>query len=176
MYSWLLTFLNADSREDSRSIRFSCRRHRQLIGNHKRGVLYNERERVDFTHRPGKLLCHTLCTRYAKPQFVIRVGLALEAHGLWVPMQVYKDIIAGGVTWRRVKSSSFVIPAQYWDGCPSIIGQISIQAAFVCLEWTWVFVDHNVMITFHVMALRATCSSEDLRPGSKVNIILNLWN
>jgi hypothetical protein len=104
---------------------------------------------------------------------VIRVGLALEGHGLWIPTQTYQDIIAGGVIPRGVKSSSFVVPPQYWDGCPSVIGQISIQAAFVCPEWTWIFVDHNVMITFHVMALRVPVTNSDFLPGSKVSIILS---
>lgn len=72
---------------------------------------------------------------------------------------------------RGVKSSTFVVPPQYWDGCPSVISQISIQAAFVCPEWTWIFVDHNVMITFHVMALREPCKNGDLRPGSKAPTI-----
>jgi hypothetical protein len=101
---------------------------------------------------------------------VIRVGLALEGHGLWIPTQTYQDIIEGGVIPRGVKSSTFVVPPQYWDGCPSVTGQISIQAAFVSPEWTWIFVDHNVMITFHVMALRVPCTNSDLQPGSKVSI------
>lgn len=108
-------------------------------------------------------------------QFVIRVGLALEGHGLWVPTQTYQDIIAAGVKPRGAKSSTFVVPTQYWDGCPSVVGQISIQAAFVCPEWTWIFVDHNVMITFHVMALRQPCTNGELRPGTKVSNIYLLF-
>ena len=46
--------------------------------------------------------------------------------------------------------------------------QISIQAAFVCPEWTLIFVDHNVMITFHIMALHSSITREDLLPSSKV--------
>ena len=38
------------------------------------------------------------------------MGLALEAHGLWIPTEVYNDIIGGGVIPRGVKSSSFVVP------------------------------------------------------------------
>jgi hypothetical protein len=84
--------------------------------------------------------------------------------------QVYQDIIAGGV-----KSSTFVVPTQYWDGCPSVVGQISIQVAFVCPEWTWIFVDHNVMKTFHVMALRQPCTNGELCPGTKVSFICSLF-
>ena len=69
---------------------------------------------------------------------------------------------------RGAKSSAFIIPKAYWDGCPSSQRQISILAAFICPDWTFVLVDHNVMLTLHVMALRAPCTTEDLLPGSKV--------
>jgi hypothetical protein len=87
---------------------------------------------------------------------------------LWIPTSLYKAILSRGVVPRGVKSSSFTIPDDHWDGCVSIPGQISIQAAYVCPEWTWIFVDHNVMLTFHVMALRRVCTKDDLRPGSDV--------
>jgi hypothetical protein len=48
-------------------------------------------------------------------------------------------------------------------------GLVSIQAAFRCMDWTLIFVDHNVMITFYVMALRRPCKQEDLKPGSTVS-------
>ena len=48
-------------------------------------------------------------------------------------------------------------------------GLVSIQAAFRCTDWTLIFVDHNVMITFYVMALRTPCTLEDLEPGSTVS-------
>ena len=35
-------------------------------------------------------------------------------------------------------------------------------------EWTLIFVDHNVMITFHIMALHSAITREDLLPSSKV--------
>ncbi|TFK58102.1 hypothetical protein BDN72DRAFT_731871, partial [Pluteus cervinus] len=47
---------------------------------------------------------------------------------------------------------------------------VSIQAAFVGPKWTLVFVDHNVMMTFHVMALRRTVTVQDFKVGSF------LWN
>jgi len=41
-------------------------------------------------------------------------------------------------------------------------------SAYVCPEWTWIFVDHNVMFTFHIMALRHVYTKEDLKPDSEV--------
>ena len=61
------------------------------------------------------------------------------------------------------------MPQQYWDGLESVQGLVSIQAAFRCTDWTLLFVDHNVMITFHVMALKKPCMPEDLTPGSTVS-------
>ena len=47
---------------------------------------------------------------------------------------------------------------------------ISIQAAFVRPDWTLIFVDHNVLMTFHVMCLRRqVLSASDVPiPGSAV--------
>ena len=61
------------------------------------------------------------------------------------------------------------IPPKYWQGLTTVQGQISIQAAFRCSGWTLLFVDHNVMMTFHVMALKRPCKPEDLKPGTEVN-------
>ena len=101
-------------------------------------------------------------------QFVICTCLALEGHGLWVPTSLYEDIVTRGVVPRGAKSSAFTVPSDHWDGCHSIPGLISIQAAYVCPEWTWIFVDHNVLLTFHIMALRQVCTKEDLKPESDV--------
>jgi hypothetical protein len=54
---------------------------------------------------------------------------------------------------RGEKSLSYEVPSEYWGGSPSKDRIISIQAAFECSEWTLIFCDHNVMISFHVMSL-----------------------
>ena len=54
-------------------------------------------------------------------------------------------------------------------------GHISIQAAFRSEDWTLLFMDHNVMITFHIMGLRNSCKREDLEPGSQVSFFIILF-
>lgn len=101
-------------------------------------------------------------------QFIIRVGYALEAHSFWIPTDIYSKITSSSPIQRGKKSKTFLIPEELYDGPPDSIGQISIQAAFVCPDWTLIFADHNVMVTFHVMALRYAITKEDLLPSSKV--------
>jgi len=63
----------------------------------------------------------------------------------------------------------------YWDGCPpvpQICGQLSILVAFVCPDWTFILVDHNVMLMLHFMALWTPCTMEDLRPDSNTSVYL----
>lgn len=82
---------------------------------------------------------------------------------------MYDRIVQSPPVNRGKKSKTFNIPPELWDGLPNVQGQVSIQAAFRCPDWTLVFVDHNVMLTFHVMALRRPCTPEDLIPGSIVS-------
>ena len=104
-------------------------------------------------------------------KFIFRICYSLEAHSFWVPTMVYDDIVSERPVRRGEKSWTYNIPSQYWNqGIKTVQGQISIQAAFRCWDWTLLFVDHNVMITFHVMALKKPCKVEDLRPDSKVAI------
>jgi hypothetical protein len=72
------------------------------------------------------------------------------------------------MTKRGEKSKAFSIPPKHYSGPAGSQGQVSIQAAFIRPDWTLIFVDHNVMISFHVMALRNVCTAADLKPTSKV--------
>lgn len=105
-------------------------------------------------------------------QYIIRVGYALEAHSFWIPTEVYLKITTSPPVQRGKKSKTFLIPEDLYDGPPNSLGQVSIQAAFISPEWTLIFVDHNVMITFHVMALHYAVTKDDLLPTSKVSQLL----
>jgi hypothetical protein len=70
---------------------------------------------------------------------------------------------------RGKKSHAFRIPSHLFDGPPGVDGQISIQLAFIRPDWTLIFADHNVMISFHVMHLRQPCKEEDFYPGSRAS-------
>jgi hypothetical protein len=84
---------------------------------------------------------------------------------------MYDDIVSHTPVNKGKTSKAFAIPSKYWDGLPGTSGYMSIQAAFRCQDWTLLFIDHNVMITFHVMGLRQPCKREDLEPGSLVSFI-----
>lgn len=82
---------------------------------------------------------------------------------------MYDAIVSYPPVNRGKKSKTYNITPELWDGLPSVQGQISIQAAFRCADWTLLFVDHNVMLSFYVMALLNPCTRQDLMPGSRVN-------
>lgn len=93
----------------------------------------------------------------------------MEAHCFWMPTKMYQDIIAQTPVSRGEKSFAYPIPADYIDGPKLDIGRvISIQAAFICPEYTLVSVDHNVMIQFHLMLVADSFSPAGLGPHSKV--------
>lgn len=68
------------------------------------------------------------------------------------------------------KSKTFVIPPKIFNSPSGMVGQIAIQAVFICPEWILTFVDHNIMITFHIMALHHPISKADLEPSSTQNL------
>ncbi|KDR73757.1 hypothetical protein GALMADRAFT_212561 [Galerina marginata CBS 339.88] len=104
--------------------------------------------------------------------FLIRVCFGVEGHCFWIPTDVYHTMLAEGAVGRGTKSQTFLVPSNCRSGPAGNIQQLSMQAAFVRPDWTLVFVDHNVMITFHIMALKRAILSSDLEPGSSLWPIL----
>ena len=92
----------------------------------------------------------------------------MEANSFWIPTELYRAIVDAGPVNRGVKSKTYRIPPEYYRDTNSTAGQVSIQAAMVGPRWTLIFSDHNVMITFHVMALQKPCTRSDFQPNSKV--------
>ncbi|KAJ7136726.1 hypothetical protein C8R44DRAFT_868851 [Mycena epipterygia] len=110
--------------------------------------------------------------------FVFRVGFGLEGHCFWMPTAWYNIIVSAPTVPRGCKSRAFAIPNEFIDGPvntkPGSDLKISIQAAFIRPNWTLVFVDHNVMISFHLMQMSDSFSREDLNPASF--IWSSLWS
>ena len=109
-------------------------------------------------------------------QVLFRIGLGLEAHCLWIPTSMYHEIVGRKLEKRGQKSYAYGIPSKFFDGPPGSSGQISIQLAFIRPDWTLIFADHNVMISFHIMYLRFPCQASDFDPGSKVLSIYISYN
>ena len=84
---------------------------------------------------------------------IFHIGLGLEAHCLWIPTKIYSDIVSAPLQKRGQKSHAYGIPSHLFDGPPNVKGQISIQMAFIRPDWTLIFADHNVMISFQGMRL-----------------------
>ncbi|KAL0577042.1 fatty acid synthase alpha subunit Lsd1 [Marasmius crinis-equi] len=93
---------------------------------------------------------------------VIRVHFAMEGHCFWIPTKQYNEIVSTPPIGRGSKSKAFRVPAEYIGG-PVDKCLLSIQAAIVRPEWTLVFCDHNVQITFHVMKLKKICEEKDFQ-------------
>lgn len=101
-------------------------------------------------------------------QIAIRVNFTLEGHCLWIPTEQYQKITSKPPVQRGQKSFAYEVPSQYCHGPGAGQVHVSIQAAFIRPEWTLIFIDHNVMITFHVMLLRNVPDAGALKPGSQV--------
>ncbi|KAJ7439172.1 hypothetical protein B0H11DRAFT_2205856 [Mycena galericulata] len=89
------------------------------------------------------------------------------SHCYWIPTSWYKQIVSQPPVRRGKKSMAFLIPDEFIDG-PGTGRKISIQAAFIRPEYTFIFSDHNVMITFHLMQLAPSFFPVHLAPGSAV--------
>ncbi len=66
---------------------------------------------------------------------------------------------------RGTKSKTFTIPNHLFHGPPGSSGQASIQLFFRHPD---IVLDHNIMISFHIMRLHHVCTQDDLQPGSVV--------
>ncbi|KAJ7710693.1 hypothetical protein B0H17DRAFT_1123812 [Mycena rosella] len=109
----------------------------------------------------GKELLVAIVRKKTGINFLIRDNFGLEGHCFWIPTDWYRTITSQLPVTRGQKSYTFRIPDEYIDS--PVNGQvISIRAVFIRPEWTLLFVDHNMLITFHLML--------DLQPGSSI------WN
>ncbi|KAJ7444374.1 hypothetical protein B0H11DRAFT_2089641, partial [Mycena galericulata] len=98
--------------------------------------------------------------------YLFRVNFGLEGHCFWMPSSFYHQIVSQPPIHRGEKSYAFLVPDELVDGPPVGGRKISIQAAFIRPKWTLVFVDHNVMIQFHVMQASGLFHHSHLQPGS----------
>ncbi|KAJ7277035.1 hypothetical protein C8J57DRAFT_1466352 [Mycena rebaudengoi] len=133
----------------------------------------NIRGRLHAIHR-GKEMVLAICNSKSCQNFLLRVNFAREAHCLWIKTDWYRKIVSLDPVQRGEKSNAYRIPADYLVGTPTESSLVSIQAAFICPEWTLIFVDHNVMITFHLMQASPLLTIKDLIPSSP--IWLSLWS
>ncbi|KJA15364.1 hypothetical protein HYPSUDRAFT_58839 [Hypholoma sublateritium FD-334 SS-4] len=101
-------------------------------------------------------------------RYLFRFGLGVEGHGLWILTSVYKEITKVKPEPRGEKGFMYRIPQEHWSGPKGTPGFVRILFAFMCEEWTWVFIDHNAMMTIHVLCLRQPVTHEDLVPGSLI--------
>ncbi|KAJ7478782.1 hypothetical protein B0H11DRAFT_2423767 [Mycena galericulata] len=98
--------------------------------------------------------------------FNTRIGKN-ASHCYWIPTSWYKQIVSQPPVPRGKKSMAYLIPDEFIDG-PGTGRKISIQAGFIRPEYTFIFSDHNVMITFHLMQLAPSFFPVHLAPGSAV--------
>ncbi|KAJ7035751.1 hypothetical protein C8F04DRAFT_1341690 [Mycena alexandri] len=114
----------------------------------------------------GKELVVAICNSNTGENIVFRIAFGLEAHCFWIPIEWCRQIVSAPTVPRGSKSQAYAVPDEYIEG-PATDRLISIQAAFIRPEYTLLFVDHNVMIQFHLMQTRAAFTSRDLVPTSE---------
>ncbi|KAL0574419.1 fatty acid synthase alpha subunit Lsd1 [Marasmius crinis-equi] len=100
-------------------------------------------------------------------EIIVRVHFALEGHCFWMPTLMFQRIIQGPPVRRGEKSKAFRVPPEFLHG-PNNECLISIQAAIVRPDYTFVFCDHNNGMVFHVMLMKRRCTVEDFKVGSEV--------
>lgn len=88
-----------------------------------------------------------------------------------MPTEYYHTIASAKPVPRGKKGLAFPIPSKLVNG-PGKDTVITIQMAFICPDWTLVFADHQVMITFHVMLLKELCCAQDFATDSKVSLAI----
>ncbi|KAL0061153.1 fatty acid synthase alpha subunit Lsd1 [Marasmius tenuissimus] len=120
-------------------------------------------------HAKGRLYCVARGKELVAVfgEFIIRTHFAMEGHCFWIPTTQYRDIIRLPTENRGSTSMAYRVPSHLAHG-PNSTSLVSIQAAFVRPDWTLLFCDHNVQITFHIMRVRRTCTENDVLPGSEL--------
>lgn len=103
------------------------------------------------------------CT-YTVQQFIIRISFELEGHCLWVPLATYHELL-GNVH----DTGCFTTSEGHIFGPLSACRTIVIQASIVTPEWTILFIDHQRLITFHVMELKRDMDTVFM-PGPGVSL------
>ncbi|PPQ78998.1 hypothetical protein CVT24_012655 [Panaeolus cyanescens] len=100
-------------------------------------------------------------------ELVLAIG-KLEGHSFWLPTATYNEIVSQPVVNRGSSSHAFPLGPQFYADNRKEGSNISIQAAFIRPDWTLVFCDHNVMISFHIMELQHVSSHTTLSPASEI--------
>ncbi|KAJ7677154.1 hypothetical protein B0H17DRAFT_1139801 [Mycena rosella] len=99
----------------------------------------------------GKELVIGICNSTAGNNFIFRIAFGLEAHCFWILTQWYSEITSAPTIRRGECSHAYALPDCYVQGPENPKQCISIQAAFIRPNWTLIFVDHNIMIQFHLI-------------------------
>ncbi|KAJ6603378.1 hypothetical protein DFH09DRAFT_1124289 [Mycena vulgaris] len=127
----------------------------------------------------GKELLIAICNKSKAENFIFRIAFGLEAHCFWLPTRWYTTITSQMPVKCGEKSRAFPIPSEYILDSDALSKEghiISIQAAFIRPKWTLVFVDHNVLITFHLMQASPAFLPSHIEPGSTSKIWSVLWS
>ncbi|KAF8187043.1 hypothetical protein K438DRAFT_1973222 [Mycena galopus ATCC 62051] len=91
-----------------------------------------------------------------------------------MPTDWYRKIVSAPTVRRGTKSQAYLVPDEYIKG-PAKGVLISIQAAFIRPKYTLVFINHNILIQFHLMQMPPDFTSHDLNPASEVFLAI-LWS
>ncbi|KAK1219815.1 fatty acid synthase alpha subunit Lsd1 [Marasmius sp. AFHP31] len=100
-------------------------------------------------------------------RYIIRVHFALQGHCFWILTAQYEKIVEQPLQIHGTTSHAYPVPTEFLQG-PSSKCLLSIQAAFRRPDWTLIFCDYNIQITFHVMKMARVCTEADLCPNSEV--------
>ncbi|KAJ6550601.1 hypothetical protein DFH09DRAFT_1168577 [Mycena vulgaris] len=107
----------------------------------------------------GKELLIAICNKSTAENFIFRIAFGLEAHCFWLPNRWYTTITSQTPVKRGEKSRAFPIPSEY-----------------ILDSDAPMFVDHNVLITFHLMQASPAFLPSHIEPGSTSKIWSALWS
>ncbi|KAL1749669.1 hypothetical protein FB107DRAFT_280447, partial [Schizophyllum commune] len=117
----------------------------------------------------GKELALIISNDVRDEHWIVRCHFGTEGHVFGLPTSDVRRIMDSPPVKRpsAEKSKAFEIPLDLCKG-PKTDPLVSILATFERPEWSLAFVDHNVMLTMHVMRLRKAPSQDDVSPGGSV--------
>ncbi|KAJ6550765.1 hypothetical protein DFH09DRAFT_1168280 [Mycena vulgaris] len=107
----------------------------------------------------GKELLIAICNKSTAENFIFRIAFGLEAHCFWLPNRWYTTITSQTPVKRGEKSRAFPIPSEY-----------------ILDSDAPMFVNHNVLITFHLMQASPASLPSHIEPGSTSKIWSALWS
>ncbi|KAG8930845.1 hypothetical protein FRC01_002189 [Tulasnella sp. 417] len=104
-------------------------------------------------------------------KYAIRVSFATQGHCFWIPNADFEGMVEGGAEPFTSKGKSYPLPIEFQAASK---GQVLNEKRHVRIAMsvrgpshTLIFVDHNMLLRFHILKFKTPLKAQDLVPGSE---------